>query len=823
VELFIQLRQVLRRLRRAPMFTLVTLITLGAGVGANIAVFSVIEGVLLKPLPYPHANQLVGVWHTAPGLSLDDVNMAPSNYLVYRDQNHVFEDIGMYSGDSVNVTGQGNPEQVQAIDVTDGVLPILGISPMLGRTFSRSDAAPSAAQTVVLSYGYWQRHFGGDRSVIGRSINVDGKLRQVIGVMPQNFRFLDWTIQPALYLPVQLDRNKVTLGQFSYDGIARLRPGQTLDTANADIARMIPAVWSAFPAPPGFSVALFQKARLGPKVRPLMRDVVGDVGQLLWVLMGSIGIVLLIACANVANLMLVRAEGRHQELAVCSALGASRWHIAREFLLESIVIGVLGSGLGLAFAWGALHLLIAIAPGGLPRLHDIRIDLPVLAFTLAVSVGCSLFFGSIPALRYAGSRIGNSLREGGRTLSQGRERHRTRNILVVIQVSLAFVLLICSGLMIRTFRALTHVNPGYDTASPIQTLRISIPDAEVPDAEKVIRMEEAMLQGIAAVPGVTSVAIANSVPMDGGQWEDPVFAQDHSYADGSLLPLRRFKFASPGYFQTMGIPLTAGRDYTWDETYQRLPVAIISANFAREYWGSPANALGKRIRVSTSDDWREVIGVVGDLHDDGINKDAPTTAYWPLLMNNFESDKVSVRRWIVFAIRTPRAGSESLMSDIRRVIWSVDANLPVSDARTQEFLYTRSMARTSFTLVMIGLAAAIALLLGIVGLYGVIAYSASQRRREIGIRIAVGAERSDITSMFVRQGLLLAAVGVGCGLAIAFGVTRLLTSLLFHVSPMDPITYIGACLALSIAAALASYIPSRRTATVNPVEALRAD
>jgi predicted permease len=823
VELFIQLRQVLRRLRRAPMFTLVTLITLGAGVGANIAVFSVIEGVLLKPLPYPHANQLVGVWHTAPGLSLDDVNMAPSNYLVYRDQNHVFEDIGMYSGDSVNVTGQGNPEQVQAIDVTDGVLPILGISPMLGRTFSRSDAAPSAAQTVVLSYGYWQRHFGGDRSVIGRSINVDGKLRQVIGVMPQNFRFLDWTIQPALYLPVQLDRNKVTLGQFSYDGIARLRPGQTLDTANADIARMIPAVWSAFPAPPGFSVALFQKARLGPKVRPLMRDVVGDVGQLLWVLMGSIGIVLLIACANVANLMLVRAEGRHQELAVCSALGASRWHIAREFLLESIVIGVLGSGLGLAFAWGALHLLIAIAPGGLPRLHDIRIDLPVLAFTLAVSVGCSLFFGSIPALRYAGSRIGNSLREGGRTLSQGRERHRTRNILVVIQVSLAFVLLICSGLMIRTFRALTHVNPGYDTASPIQTLRISIPDAEVPDAEKVIRMEEAMLQGIAAVPGVTSVAIANSVPMDGGQWEDPVFAQDHSYADGSLLPLRRFKFASPGYFQTMGIPLTAGRDYTWDETYQRLPVAIISANFAREYWGSPANALGKRIRVSTSDDWREVIGVVGDLHDDGINKDAPTTAYWPLLMNNFESDKVSVRRWIVFAIRTPRAGFESLMSDIRRVIWSVDANLPVSDARTQEFLYTRSMARTSFTLVMIGLAAAIALLLGIVGLYGVIAYSASQRRREIGIRIAVGAERSDITSMFVRQGLLLAAVGVGCGLAIAFGVTRLLTSLLFHVSPMDPITYIGACLALSIAAALASYIPSRRTATVNPVEALRAD
>jgi predicted permease len=823
VELLTQLRQVLRRLRRAPMFTLVTLITLGAGVGATIAVFSVLEGVLLKPLPYPHPNQLVGVWHTAPGLNLEDVNMAPSNYLVYRDQNHVFEDIGMYEGDSVNITGQGNPEQVSAVDVTDGLLPVLGISPILGRTFSRSDAAPSAAPTVILGYGYWQRHFGGDHSVVGRSINVDGKLRQVVGVMPQSFRFLDWTIQPALYLPVQLDRNKVTLGQFSYEGIARLRPGQTLDTANADIARMIPAVWSTFPAPAGFSMALFQKARLGPKVRPLMRDVVGDVGQLLWVLMGSISIVLLIACANVANLMLVRAEGRHQELAVCSALGAGRWHIAREFLLESIVIGVLGSALGLAFAWGALHLLLAIAPSGLPRLYDIGIDLPVLAFTLVVSLACSLFFGSIPALRYASSRIGTSLREGGRTLSQGRERHRTRNTLVVIQVSLAFVLLICSGLMIRTFRALTHVNPGFDAASPIQTLRISIPEAEVPDAEKVIRMEESMLHGIAALPGVTSVGVGSSVPMDGDGWTDPVFAQDHNYADGSLPPLRRFRFASPGYFQTMGIPIVAGRDYTWQETYQRLPVTIISANFAREYWGSLANALGKRIRVSTSDDWREIIGVVGDVYSDGINKDAPATAYWPLVMNNFESDKVNVRRWVAFAVRTPRAGSENLMSDIRRVIWSVDANLPVSDVRTQEFLYTRSMARTSFTLVMIGAAAAIALLLGIVGLYGVIAYSASQRRREIGIRIAVGAQRNDITGMFVRQGLLLAAVGVGCGLAVAFGVTRLLTSLLFHVSPMDPVTYIAACLALSIAAALASYIPSRRTATVNPVEALRAE
>lgn len=804
------------------MFTIVTLITLASGVGANIAVFSVLEGVLLKPLPYPQADTLVGVWHTAPGLNLDDVNMAPANYFIYREQNRVFQDIGMYEGDSVSVTGQGSPEQVHAVDVTDGVLPILGVAPMLGRSFSRADDKPGSPDTIVLDYGYWMRRFGGDRAIVGRSITVDGKPHQVIGVMPRSFRFLDGE-QPAMFLPLQFDRNKTTLGQFSYDGIARLRPGVTLAAANADIARMLPAVWSSFPAPPGFSINLFRKARLAPKVKPLRQVVVGDVSQLLWVLMGSIGVVLLIACANVANLLLVRAEGRHQELAICAALGASRWRMAREFLMESAVIGVLGTATGLALAWGALRLLLIIAPAGLPRLHDIGIDLPVLVFTVLVSVGCSLLFGAIPALRYSGVRPGISLRDGGRTISQGRERHRTRNTLVVIQVSLAFVLLICSGLMIRTFRALTHVNPGFDTAAPIQTLRIAITDAEVPDADKVVRMEEAMQHQLAAVPGVTAVGIANSVPMDGGEWEDPVFAQDHNYADGTMPPLRRFKFASPGFFATMGIPLIAGRTFTWAETYQKLPVAIVSANFAREYWGGPANALGKQIRVGTKDNWREIVGVVGDVHDDGMNKDAPPIAYWPLLMSHFEADDVNVRRWVVFAVRSPRAGSESLMNDVRRAIWSVDDNLPLSDIHTEDYFYTKSMARTSFTLVMLALAAGIALLLGIVGLYGVIAYSASQRRREIGIRIALGAQRNNITGMFLRQGLLLAASGVACGLVVALAITRLLSSLLFHVSPVDPLTYILACAALCAAAALASYIPSRRTAGVNPVEALRAE
>ena len=817
-----QLKHVLRRLGRAPVFTTITVITLAAGVGANIAVFSVVEGVLLKPLPYPHAETLVGVWHTAPGLNMDEVNMAPANYFIYREQNRVFEDIGVYQGDSVAVTGQGNPEQVPALDVTDGVLPTLGVAPMLGRWFNRADDTPGGPDTVMLDYGYWQRRFGGDRSIVGRAITINGKPREVIGVMPRNFRFLDRE-QPALILPLPFDRNKTTLGQFSFDGIARLRPGLTLAAANADIQRLIPTVWSSFAAPPGFSINLFQTARFGAKIRPLTQDVVGDIGNLLWVLMGSIGVVLLIACANVANLLLVRAEGRHQELAVRAALGAGRWHIASDFLLESVVIGILGSALGLLLAWGALRMLIAIDPQGLPRLQDIGIDLAVLAFTVVVSLFCSLLFGSIPALRYASARMGTGLREGGRTLSQGRERHRTRNALVVVQVGLAFVLLICSGLMIRTFRALTHVDPGFDSRAGIQTFQLSISEVEVPKAENVMRREEAIAQRLAAIPGVTAVALATSVPMDGGRWADPVFAQDRNYADGSVPPLRRFKFVSPGFFKTLGIPLIAGRDFTWVETYQRLPVAMVSENFAREYWGSTANALGKYIRVSSKDEWREIIGVTGDQHDDGMNKDAPTIAYWPILMNHFEGDDEFVRRQLVYAIRSSRAGSEGLMNDVRQAVWSVDANLPLSEVRTQEYFYSRSMARASFTLVMLGVAASLALLLGIVGLYGVIAYSASQRRREIGIRIALGAQRNAVTAMFVRQGLLMAGGGVACGFVVAVAATRLLRSLLFHVSPIDPLTYICACGALCAAAALASYIPSRRTATVNPVEALRAE
>jgi predicted permease len=377
--------------------------------------------------------------------------------------------------------------------------------------------------------------------------------------------------------------------------------------------------------------------------------------------------------------------------------------------------------------------------------------------------------------------------------------------------------------MVRTFRALTHVYPGFSDPGKVQTFRLTIPEAEVADKEKVVRMQEEIMRKITAIHGVSSVGLTSSAPMDGGRWEDPVYAQDRNYVEGEMPPLRRFKFVSPGLFQTLGIPLVAGRNFTWTETYDKLPVAIVSESFAREYWREPTNALGKQVRVSTKDDWRVIVGVAGDVHDDGMNKDAPTIVYWPIFVNHFEGNLVDLRRTLVFVIRSPRAGSESLMKEVRQAVWSVDANLPLADVRTLDYFYMKSMARTSFTLVMLAIAASMALFLGTVGLYGVIAYSVTQRTREIGIRIALGAQRKNITGMFLRQGLLLAGTGVACGLIVAVAVTRLLSSLLFHVTPIDPMTYGLVSLGLGMTAALATYVPSHRTIAVNPVEALRAE
>jgi len=805
------------------MFTSIALITLALGIGANTAIFSVVNGVLIKPLPYPKAEQLAGVWHSAPGITgfPGDVNCSPTMYFTYREENRTFQDFGVWSLDGGTVTGMGEPEQVLGMDFTYGVLNALGTQPVAGRWFSEADEKPGATATMILNYGYWQRRFGGSPSTIGRSLVVDGKPRTIIGVMPQGFRF--GNLPADLMFPAQLERNKLFLGQFNYQGVARLRPGVTLQQANADVARMIPIWLKSWPPAPGFSRDLFENAHFGPKIQPLKQDVVGDIGPTLWVLMGTIGLVLLIACANVANLLLVRAESRQQELAVRAALGAGWGRIAREMLLESLTLGVLGGALGLALAYGALRVLVVKGPQTLPRLAEIGIDPLVLGFTLVVSLLAGFFFGLIPAIKYAGPQVGFALRGGGRTMSHGRERHRARNTLVVVQVALALVLLVGSGLMIRTFQALRSVQPGFTHPEQVQLLRISIPDTQVKEPERVMRMENDMLDKLAAIPGVTSAALGSGAPLEGFGGNDVLYARDKTYATGQIPPIRAFRNVTPGFFKTDGTTLIAGRDYSWTDLYDKRRVAIVSENLARELWGSPAAAIGKQVRTGLKDDWREVVGVVADVYDRGVDQKPPAMAYWPALMDNFELEPVLVTRFAVFVIRTDRAGTQSFLEAARQAIWSQDPNAPVFLVRTLGEVYDQSMARTSFTLVLLGIAGAMALLLGVIGIYGVIAYAVTQRTREIGIRMALGAEARGLQGMFVRQGLLLAAVGAVMGLVAAAGLTRLMSSLLFKTAALDPITYAAVSAILIGAAALASYFPARRATAVDPVEALRTE
>jgi predicted permease len=822
MELFTgQFKYVLRRFIRTPLFAAVTLTTLAIGIGANTAIFTVVDAVLLKPLPYRQPDQLVGVWEKAPGLGFPELNASPSTYFTFREENQTFQDIGLYRGDSVSVTGIAEPEQVDALDVSDGTLNALKVQPFIGRRFTHKDDSPGSPETVILAYGYWRQRFGGNPSVIGRRLVIDGKARDVIGVLPQTFTFMN--MKPALVLPFQLNRNEAFIGNFSYEALARLKPGVTIAQANADVARMLPMMAQKFRPAPGLSMKVFEEARLGPNVRPLKQDVVGDIGKVLWVLMGTVGIVLFIACANVANLLLVRAEGRQRELAIRAALGAGWGRIARELLFESVVLGVTGGALGLAVAYGALRVLVAIAPSNLPRLSEISIDPRVLLFTAAISLLSGLLFGLVPVFKYAGPQLANALREGGRSLSDSKQRHRTRSTLVIVQVALALVLLISSGLMIRTFQALRSVQPGFTQPSGLLTFSISIPEAQVSDPVRVVRMYDAMRQKIAAIPGVRSVGLTNSITMSGNNDNDPVFVEDRATADGKLPPIRRYKFIAPGLFKTMGNPLLAGRDYTWTDMYEARPVLVVSENFAKEYWHTPSAALGKRLRESPKSKWREIIGVVGDERDDGVDKKAPEIVYWPMLIRDFWSFPVNVQRSLTFAVRSTRTGSSGFLDEVRHAVWSVNPDVPFADVSTVQQIYNKSMARTSFTLVMLALAGGMALLLGLVGIYGVISYSVSQRTREVGIRMALGAGRDTVRTMFLRHGLVLAAVGVACGLAASFAVTRLMSTLLFEVSPIDPITYCTVSVVLIGAALLASYLPAHKATGIDPMEALRVE
>jgi predicted permease len=804
----------LRVLRKSPGFTTVAVLTLALGIGATTAMFSVVNGILLKPLPYPHQERLVEVGLDLPGINQFNWPLCPADYFTFRENSRTFQDIGLYftgfgaSLYSANVTGLGRPEHVPALGVTDGVLPILGVTPLFGRSFTRADDEPDSSDTVIITYGYWRSKFGGDRSVIGKTMDVDGKPTTIIGVLPQRFRFLD-----VNNLGILLPLRPRTQRGYNYFAVARLKAGVTLAEASADVARMIPMTVQGVPeAQAQLTLKSLKEWRIGPNLQPLKQYMIGDVGNVLWAVVGAVGLVLLIACANVANLLLVKVEGRQQKLAIRAALGGSPGRIAGGLLLESLVLAVIGGALGLLFAYGGLRVLIALAPSDLPRLNDIGIDRLVLLFTLGVTMVAGLLFGSILPLRYAGVRVGIGLRETGRSVSASRKRHRARNALVVIQVGLALVLLVSSGLMIRTFQALIYVHPGFTVPAEVETFHVHFPPEMIKAPERLVRMDKAILDNIESIPGVSSADFSGAVPMDAGAESDPVLVKDYMPQD-QLPPARKCFWISPSFFRTMGIPIVAGRDLTWDDVLNKRPVAIVSENLAREYWHNPSDALGKQIGGSPKA-WRQIVGVVGNVYDDGTSQKAPATVYWPI------TDSDVFLGGPAFAIRSARAGTQSLMNEVRKAVWSVDPDLPLSAVHTLDYYYRNSMARVSFTLVMLSLAGGMALLLGAIGVNGVIAYSVSQRTHEIGIRMALGGQREHILRLILGQGTKLALIGVAIGIAAALGLSRFLSSLLYGVKPTDPATFIATALLLSLVAFAASYIPARHATRVDPIVAL---
>ncbi|HYP15118.1 MAG TPA: ABC transporter permease, partial [Bryobacteraceae bacterium] len=663
---------------------------------------------------------------------------------------------------------------------------------------------PGSPIRVVLTYGYWQRKFGGAQDVLGRLIEVDGAPATIVGVLSASFKFL--RNDPAVLLPLQPDRADAYSASFGFQAVARLRPGVTLSAANADVARMIPILEQV----PGY-----KPIRLEPNVRPLAQDVIGGIGRFLWILMGAVGMVLLIACANVANLFLVRAEGRHQEFAVRAALGASRRRIARELLAESLMLGLAGGAAGLLFAQSAIHLLRKLAPATLPRIDEISIDPVVLLFTILISSLTGVLFGLIPVLKF-GTVNAVALKEGGRAVSDGPVRQRTRNTLVVAEVAMALVLLIVSGLMIRTFAAMQQVKPGFVQPEQVQTFRIEIPEALIKEELQVARAHDQVAQRLRQAPGVLSVGLASSVTMDGEDNTNPLWVEHVNVPDGGIPPLRRFRSVGPGFFETMGNPLVAGRDITWTDIYQSRPVVIVSETLSREYWGSPSNAIGKRVR-GFRPTWYEIVGVAGDERDDGLNQPATAIVHWPLV------NEIHKTRTIAYAVRSSRVGSPSFLRELRQAVWSVNPHLPLANVLTLEEIQADSMAQTSFAMVMLAIAASVALLLGLVGIYGVIAYIATQRTREIGIRIALGAQTADVRRLFVRHGLLLTGAGIAIGIGVSLALTRLMSTLLFGVSPVDPGTYAAVSVGLAGVALLAMWLPAYRASRVDPVAALRAD
>jgi putative ABC transport system permease protein len=791
----------LRTLLKKPGFTLTAVITLALGIGATSTIFSFVNGILLRPLPYQDAERLVLIEEIVAKRGNASIGVNPLNFLDWREQNHVFTSVAAYGTGGYLLTGSGEPEQISGAVISYNTFEILGVAPVLGRTFTAEEDRPGNDQVVILGHGLWKRRFGARPEVIGRQITLHNRARTVIGVMPPDFKFPEVA---DLWVPLAIDRSEWTRNSHGWDAVARLKPGVTLGQAQSDMTAVARRIEEQNPVTnKGIDINLI----------PLRENLAGDYRRALLILMGVVGLVLLIACANVANLLLARASSRAKEVAVRTALGAGRWRVFRQLLTESVVLGLMGGALGCGLAVWGLDLLLAAIPIDLPFWMKFDLDGRVLGFTAGVTLLTGLIFGAAPALQASKVDLNEALKEGGRSAS-GAGRHRMLRSLVVAEVALSLVLLIGAGLMMRSFMRLQHTDPGLNPED-VLTLRLDLPVAKYNAPAKRQAFYKDLLGRIGTLPGVEAAGAISRLPLAGGYWGRNLTVEGFPVLSGPQAPVINHCVITPNYFRAMGIPILMGRDFTDADTSDSMKVTIIDERLAREYWPDES-PLGKRVRFDGpeyNESWHTIVGVAGAVKQDSLMLTLRKTVYLPQAEIGIDDLTLAVRA----------ANPEKLVPAIRGQVKAIDSDQPITDVRTMNEVISRSVWQPRLYTILFGVFAAVALALASVGIYGVMAYSVSERTREIGIRVALGAEGGDVLKLVVAQGMKLALIGAGIGLGASLALTRLMRGLLFEVSATDPLTFAGLAALLSVVAMLACYIPARRATKVDPMVALRCE
>jgi putative ABC transport system permease protein len=813
------LRYGLRVLIKNPGFTAIAVLTIALGIGANTAIFSLVKAVLLRPLPYKDSERLVMVWEANQKTGVSHVQVSAPNYVDWRDQNEVFEQMAAAFArpdTGVNLTDGANPEWVQAAITTGNLFAVLGIQPALGRAFLPEEEKAGNNRVTILSDALWRRHFNGDRSIIGKTITLDARSYTVVGILPAAFEFptphsVDSAAKPKepveLYLPAVLGKHR---GGHNYRVIARLKPGVTLPQAQAHMDAIAARLQQQYPD---------QQAGMGASVVALSEQVVGKVRMALFVMLGAVGFVLLIACANIANLLLARSAERNREFAIRAALGASRSRIVRQVLGENLLLALAGGALGVLLAYWGVQTLMALSPIDFPRLHETRIDAPVFGFCFLLSIASGLVFGLAPAIQLSRPNLNNSLKDGGGRASEGLGHRRVRGFLIVSEVALSLVLLVGAGLLLRSFIRLQETTLGFDPAR-VLTMQLSLPGARYGERAQAVPFYEQLLQRTRNLPGVHSIGLTNYLPLSGSD-------SGTSFNIDGRPPLPKGEFLeaaprwiSPDYFRTMGVTIVQGRSLSEQDVESNHHVALINETMARRFWPGE-DPLGKRITMESQENpiWHEIVGIVADVRHTALDSEAEPEMYYPYLFASEADSSPWISMYLV--VRANSDDQAGLASALRREVKAVDKDQPVYNVASMTQLMSASVAQRRFNLLLVGFFAAVALVLAAVGLYGVMSYAVTQRTREIGVRLALGAQTHDVLKLVVKQGMKLTLVGIAIGLATACALTRLMKNLLFGVNATDPVTLAVVALLLILAALLACYIPARRATRVDPLVALR--